>query len=94
MNDIKYISGVKPDGKRYAQFWATVKLYGLTSEECVAEIYERDGRFGFMVTPEAPDKVFGSLQYVLTNLQAGTLIRGTHTVTWKFGKPTFEEVTA
>lgn len=91
---IKYISGVKPDGNRYAQWWAPAKIHGLTSVECVAEVWERSGRFGVTVIPEAPDRMLGSVEYVLSNLERGVLIRGSHSVTWQFGKPTFEEVSS
>jgi hypothetical protein len=89
---IKYISGVKPDGNRYAQWWAPAKIHGLTSVECVAEVWERGGRFGVTVIPEAPDNMYESVWYVLMHLHTGMLVPGSHTVTWKFGKPTFSEV--
>lgn len=92
MSAVKYISGVKPNGNRYAQWWMSVKLHGLTSDECVAELYEREGRFGVMVIPEAPDDMLDSVRYVLSHLRGGVLVPGSHTVLWTFGKPTFSAV--
>lgn len=94
MSDVKVITGVLENGNRYAQWWATVKLHGLISEECVASIWERDGRFGVNVQPEAPDNMLNSVRYVLSNLEQGLLVKGTHSVTWQFGKPTFTAVAA
>ena len=94
MSDVKVITGVLENGNRYAQWWATVKLHGLMTEECVASIWERDGRFGVTVQPEAPDNMLNSVRYVLSNLEQGLLVKGTHSVTWQFGKPTFTAVAA
>ena len=94
MSDVKVITGVLENGNRYAQWWATVKLHGLMTEECVASIWERDGRFGVTVQPEAPDNTLNSIRYVLSNLEQGQLVKGTHSVTWQFGKPTFTAVAA
>ena len=94
MSDVKVVTGVLENGNRYAQWWATVKLHGLVSEECVASIWERDGRFGVIVQPEAPDNTLSSIRFVLSNLEQGLLVKGTHFVTWQFGKPTFTAVAA
>lgn len=94
MSDVKVVTGMKPDGNRYAQWWAPAKIHGLVSEECVAQVWEREGRFGVTVIPEAPDNILNSVRYILLHLETGTLVRGTHTVEWKFGKPTFTAVTA
>lgn len=91
---MKFLSGRLVNGLAYAQWWASVKLHGLKTQDCVAAIYERDGRFGLNVMPEAPDGILELALEAKAQLEQGHLVPATHTVTWTFGKPSFSEVEA
>lgn len=90
------LSGTTGSGTRFVQFWGEEKVAGRVAQMCAAEM-NLGGEFAprqLVIAQQCPPEWVPVVLEVFERFRAGETVDATHTVAWKFGKPTFTAVAA